>query len=106
MSDAKDAVDEAKRRNRQLAARCLVRVQDVEAQIARSGSSEALDTELAAAKYDYNAALAELKELDRLGAKAEALEARTIAASIDRSAPLGSGADLTEAAGGGDPVIR
>lgn len=80
MSDAKEAVDEAKRLNRQLAAKCLVRVQDVEAKIAKTGSTEALETELAAARYDYDAAMKELKELDRLGAKAQALEAKQLVA--------------------------
>jgi hypothetical protein len=82
MSDAKDAVDEAKRLNRQLAARRLVQLEDLKAR-------GAPDDEIAAAKYDYEQALAELKELDRLGAQAETLAARSIMNDID-----------------GDPVLR
>ena len=73
-----DEIDNAKRLNRQLAARCLVRVQDAEARIAKEGTSEALETELAAARYDYEAALKELKELDRLAGKALAADAQAV----------------------------
>jgi hypothetical protein len=93
MSDVTDAVDEAKLRNRQLAARHLVHVQDLEAEIAKLAPDdprlETMTTELAAAKYDYQQALTELKELDRLAAQAQTLEARSIMSSID-----------------GDPVLR
>ncbi len=93
MSDAIDAVDEAMRRNRQLAARHLVHVEDLEAELAKLAADDprrdALATELAAARADYQAALAELKELDRLRGQARTLDARGIAASI-----------------GGDPVLR
>ena len=93
MGDATEAVAEAITRNRQLAARHLVHVQDVEAELAKLAPDdpqrEALATELAAAKSDYQAALAELKELDRLRGKAQTLEARGIVASIE-----------------GDPVLR
>lgn len=91
-----DAVAEAITRNRQLAARCLVRVQDAEAELAKLKAAgaddariEATSSELAAARYDYNAALAELKELERLAGKAQSLEAQSIAAAI-----------------AGDPVVR
>jgi len=73
-----DEIDNAKRLNRQLAAKCLVRVQDAEARIAKEGSSEALETELAAARYDYEAAMKELKELDRLAGQAQVLEAKAL----------------------------
>src|SRR4051812_30721005 len=70
MGDAKEAVDEAKRLNRQLAARCLVRVQEAEDAIKTLGDSEPRQTDLAAAKYDYEAAMKELRELDRLAGQA------------------------------------
>jgi len=75
MGSAKDAVDEAKRLNRQLAARCLVRVQEAEEAIKTLGDSEARQTELAAAKYDYDAAMKELRELDRLAGQAMTADA-------------------------------
>jgi hypothetical protein len=102
MSDTTDAVREAMMRNKQLAARHLVRKQELEAELAKLRSQrEGIDaslaadpavveldariadrtTQLQAATYDYQQALDELGELDRLGTKALGLEARTIAAS-------------------------
>jgi hypothetical protein len=72
-----DEIDNAKRLNRQLAAKCLVRVQELEA---RSANGEPVDTELAAARYDYEAALQELKQLDRLAGQAQVLAAKQIVA--------------------------
>jgi hypothetical protein len=107
MSDATDAVAEAKIQNRRLAAKYLVRAEELERELVKlrkdredaaadAELSQALDakiaattTEFLAAKHDYEAALAELGELDRLGAKAKTLEAQAIAASVT-----------------GDPVIR
>jgi hypothetical protein len=81
--DAKDAVDEAKRLNRQLAARCLVRVQDAEQAIKTLGDSEARQTELIAAKYDYDAAMKELRELDRLAGQAMVADANAAVSPSD-----------------------
>ncbi len=78
MGDAKEAVDEAKRLNRQLAARCLVRVQEAEQAIAKLGETEERKIALAAAKHDYEAAMTELRELDRLATKALAADAQAI----------------------------
>jgi hypothetical protein len=109
MSETTDAVREAMLRNKQLAARHLVRKQDLEAELAklraqRDGIDASLaadpavveldariadrTTQLQAATYDYQQAMNELGELDRLGTKALGLDARTIAAS------------------GSDPLIR
>jgi hypothetical protein len=88
MADAIEAVMEALARNRQLAAKLLVRAQDLEAELARLAPDdprrEAATIELGAAKHDYQAALAELNELERLRGQAQTLEARSIVASVDR----------------------
>jgi hypothetical protein len=105
MSDATEAVAEAITMNKRLAARHLVHVEELDAEIAAlKREREAADadraaqiderlaaatTELAAAKLDYKAALAELAELDRLRGKAQAADARSIVADIQ-----------------GDPVVR
>lgn len=109
MSDARDAVREAMTRNKQLAARHLVRRQELEAEVGKlrrerdevAGVADPdllaqLDariadrtTQLQAATYDYQQAIAELGELDRLGTKALGADARAIVASIH-----------------GDPMIR
>jgi hypothetical protein len=102
MSDATDAVAEAITQNRRLAAKHLVRKQDLEAELAKLRGQHVDDpalaaevdariaaatTELQAATYDYQAALAELAALDRLGYQARKLEVDTIAASL-RPDPL------------------
>jgi hypothetical protein len=88
MSDATDAVAEAKARTKQLAARRLVRKQELEdelAQLERDHPGDertvAMRTELAAATQEYQAALAELASLDRLGEQARHLEARAAIAA-------------------------
>ena len=83
MGSAKDAVDEAKRLNKQLAARCLVRVQEAEEAIAKLGDSEERQTALAAAKYDLDAAMKELRELDRLAGQAMVADANAAVSGED-----------------------
>jgi hypothetical protein len=101
MSDATDAVRDARIANKQLAAKHLARKQDLEAELAKlRGQRDSFDaaadptlaadfdariadrtTQLQAATYDYQQALKELGELDRLATKALGLDARVIAAS-------------------------
>jgi hypothetical protein len=71
MSDATDAVAEAIALHRQLAAKAMVRKDELEAEIAarqaRGASTAELETELAGALADAKAAMDEIKELRRIG---------------------------------------
>jgi len=92
MSEAKDAVAEAMALNKRLAAKLLVRKQELEAEQAAGPTdvrAGALADELARVAADYRGALAELAELRKLGAAAEHGAASVI------------GADLA-----GDPVLQ
>ena len=107
MSDATEAVREAITLNKRLAAKHLVRKQELEAEVAKlqrdradaeadpalavafDGKLADATTQLLATTHDYNAALAELAALDKLGGQAQTANAKTIAASIH-----------------GDPLIR
>ena len=102
MSDKTDAVREAVTRYKQLAARHLAHKQELEAEVAKLKQQrdevasiappELLaevdariadrTTKLQAATYDYNQAMKELGELDRLNTKALGADAREIVASI------------------------
>jgi len=109
MSDAKDAVAEALALNRRLAAARLVRRDELDAELARlrrardeaaaaGGGPEAAEldariaaaaTERAAATHDLDHAVAEIKELEKLGRSADATAARAVvAAATTPSDPL------------------
>jgi hypothetical protein len=84
MSEAKDAVGKALVLNRRLAATKLVRKEELEAELARlrGGSDpdaaqiEALEGELAETEAALQAALAEIRELERMGRGIDAGVAR------------------------------
>src|SRR4051812_13944902 len=94
MSETRDAIAEALALNRRLAAKLLVRKQELEAALAAGpGDAQAagLTAELEGVERDYRAALAEVAELRRLGANAGAIDARVVVAGImDRDPVLQS----------------
>lgn len=74
-------------RNKQLAARLRVRYDELGQALGKLAADdprrEQLTIELAAAKHDYQAAIAELGELDRLRSQAQVADARAIVDSED-----------------------
>src|SRR4051812_16272241 len=87
MSDVRDAVSEALALNQRLAATLLVQKQELEAELAGAPAAEraqAIADELARVDAGYRAALAEVAELRKLGARADHDQARAVvAAALD-----------------------
>jgi hypothetical protein len=92
MSDAKDAIDEARIKIKRLAASMLARKDSLEKErsAAQDGSERAaqLDEAIATADQDYRDALSEMLELAKLAKETERAEQRALidGGSTDRSA--------------------
>ena len=91
MSDASDAVAEALRLNRRLAASLLVKKQELESELAagpEADRAEVLAAELARVDAEYRAALAEVDELRGLGQRARAGADRAVVDDALSSDPV------------------
>jgi hypothetical protein len=91
MSDASEAVAEALRLNRRLAATLLVKKQELESELAAgpaAGRAEVLAAELARVDAAYRAALAELDDLRGLGEHARADADRAVVTGALASDPI------------------